>query len=1030
MFDLRADRASSPVLVAHLGVDRTLLSLAPEGRTLLGLSAGEDLGALPESLREAVDGAAEEGSWTGVGELAGVPVRVVCVALGEGYALVATPLAAGAGAGGDTPAVDVRIHTTPDTNFAPSEARGEVPGEHLRGLVDALSVVVWAADATTGRYTFVSRHAERLLGYPVERWLGEPGFWESVVHPDDRAAIADRDVEGLSDYELDYRAVAADGRVVWLRDLVRVARDERGEPTALHGVLVDTSPGRAAEERRRFLAGLEAQLQRLEDAGEVMTAATRLLGEHLAADRCAYAEAESDQDHFTMSGDHATGLPPLTGRFAMSSFGRDALRAMRAGEPWVVHDSEDDPRLTAEDRLVYRRTGIRAVICLPLLRGGRFAAAMAAHQATPRRWAPAEVELVSVVVNRCWESVQRTHADRALRESERRFRQLVERATDGIWVLDRDLRFVEVNPAACALLGHAREDLLGKPVAALLGSERGERLAALLGDEGAPDVVTEVWQVRRADGGAVALELSIQATPTGLQAIGRDITERQRAEAEREALRHREHEIAEALQRSLLPRELPALPRLAAAARYLPASAHTQIGGDWYEVLPVGETTVALSVGDVVGKGPQAAAVMGQLRSALAGYLLDGHSPAAALERLDAFALRTRGAPGSTCACLTLDWSTGELRWASAGHPPPLLVEPERSRFLPIGTGTVLGVPGRATYRDSQVVLPAGGTVVLYTDGLVERRGALIDAGLDALLRLVRDEHELGPDELADRITSALLDGGQDDDVALVVVRKIPEPLRRRVAAEAPELSGMRRRVAEWAGRAGLSDDLLCDLQLALGEAAANAVDHAYPDGPGEFEYRVERIGDGGVRVRVCDWGRWRPEPEDKGHRGRGVQLIQTVGRDAVFTRGPEGTVVEFVVPEGDGPGVPAPRRRVRGPVVGVRCTAGEEFRDAVQVLHLGGDLDLDGVRALREFLLGRVDVADRRPVELDLTGLGYLSSSGVALLLEAAEVAAGRGRGVGVVVTEGSAPARIMAVSGLHGGAAGDRLSLRVVGR
>ncbi|GAA2697906.1 anti-anti-sigma factor [Actinosynnema pretiosum] len=1029
--------------MAHLGVDRTLLSLAPEGRTLLGLSAGEDLGALPESLREAVDGAAEEGAWTGVGELAGVPVRVVCVALGEGYALVATPAAAGVGAGGDTPTVDVRIHTTPGTNFAPfeepGEVPGEVPGEPLRGLVDDLPVVVWAADAITGRYTFVSRHAERLLGHPVGRWLGEPGFWDSVVHPDDRDALAARDVDGLADYELDYRAIAADGRVVWLHDLVRVARDERGEPTALHGVLVDTSPGRAAEERGRFLAGLEVELQRLEDAGEVMTAATRLLGEHLGADRCAYAEAEADQDHFTMSGDHATGLPPLTGRFAMSSFGADALLAMRAGEPWVVRDSEGDPRLTDAERPVYRRTGIRAVICLPLLRGGRFAAALAVHQAGPRRWTPAEVELVSVVANRCWESVQRTHADRALRESERRFRQLVERATDGIWVVDRDLRFVEVNPAACALLGHAREDLVGKPVAALLGSERGERLAALLSDDGAPDVVTEVWQVRRSDGGAVALELSIQATPTGLQAIGRDITERQRAEAEREVLRHREHEIAEALQRSLLPRELPALPRLAAAARYLPASAHTQIGGDWYEVLPVGETTVALSVGDVVGKGPQAAAVMGQLRSALAGYLLDGHSPAAALERLDAFALRTRGAPGSTCACLTLDWSTGELRWASAGHPPPLLVEPERSRFLPIGTGTVLGVPGRAAYRESTVVLPSGGMVVLYTDGLVERRGALIDAGLDALLRLVRDEHELGPDELADRITSALLDGGQDDDVALVVVRKIPEPLRKRVAAEAPELSGMRRRVAEWAGRAGLSDDLLCDLQLALGEAAANAVDHAYPDGPGEFEYRVERVADGGVRVRVCDWGQWRPAPEDKGHRGRGVQLIQTVGRDAVFTRGAEGTVVEFVVPEGDG--VPSSAggrgerrgraaRAVRGPVVGARCTAGEEFRDAVQVLHLGGDLDLDGVRALREFLLSRVDVADRRPVELDLSGLGYLSSSGVALLLEAAEVAAGRGRSVGVVVTEGSAPARIMAVSGLHGGAAGDRLALRMVPR
>ncbi|GLZ39347.1 SpoIIE family protein phosphatase [Actinokineospora sp. NBRC 105648] len=482
--------------------------------------------------------------------------------------------------------------------------------------------------------------------------------------------------------------------------------------------------------RERFLAAFERALQPLEDAEEIMAVAARLLGGHIGADRCAYARTETDQDHFVMSGGHATGLPPLSGRFAMSRFGPGCLAAMRAGRPWVVVDSHTDERLG--DREAYRITGIRAVICVPLHKAGRFVAAMAVHQTTARDWTPAEVDLVDVVVGRCWESLERAHAIRALRESEERYRLLFERAKDGIWIADAERRYVEVNPAACELFGYRREDLLGRTVEEFIGAADQDKLADLVDRLSAGEVVTEVWDVRRADDQVIALELSMQAVPGGgLQAIGRDVTARVRAEAERERLLAREHEIAETLQRSLLPRELPRLARLATAARYLPAARHTQAGGDWYEVLPLTDTVVALSVGDVVGKGPTAAAVMGQLRSALAGYLLDGHAPAAALERLDGFALRTPGAVGSTCACLTFDWSTGELRWALAGHPPPLLAEAGGQRYLTGAVGTVLGVPGRAAYADHAETLVPGTSVVLYTDGLVEHPGQVIDTGLD-----------------------------------------------------------------------------------------------------------------------------------------------------------------------------------------------------------------------------------------------------------------------------------------------------------
>ena len=162
--------------------------------------------------------------------------------------------------------------------------------------------------------------------------------------------------------------------------------------------------------RDLFLAGIERTVQPLDDPAEIMSTVARLVGERLACDRCAYAEAEADEDHFTMTGSYSRGLPPLHGRMAMSDFSAETLRCMRAGEPYVVADAFADERVLPEQRDIYRRTGITAVVCVPLHKGGRFVAAMAVHQATPRAWAGAEIELLTTVVARCWESLQRVHA--------------------------------------------------------------------------------------------------------------------------------------------------------------------------------------------------------------------------------------------------------------------------------------------------------------------------------------------------------------------------------------------------------------------------------------------------------------------------------------------------------------------------------------------------------------------------------------------------------------------------------------------
>ncbi|GGM75023.1 bifunctional protein kinase/phosphatase [Lentzea pudingi] len=864
------------------------------------------------------------------------------------------------------------------------------PGSGLAALVDALPLVVWRGES--GVVTYLSGAVEQVLGHPARRWLDDPGFWREITHPGDREESERLRWGSDTDYETVYRVRTAAGDLVWLMERACVQGALRT------GVLIDVTARHAADERQRFLDALDRAFQRLDDAEDLMALATRMLGEHLGVDRCAYARTEADENHFVMSGDHATGLPPLPGRFAMRAFGNGALTAMRAGEPWVVDDCQDDQRLDAEDLAAYRVTGIRAVICLPLLRGGRFVAAMAVHQATVRHWTQDEIDLVSVVVNRCWESLQRVHSDRALRDSEQRLRLLVERATDAIWLLDHELRFVAANPATGDLLGYRSDELLGSSIADLLVDGLPQDLS-----------VSQVVTMRRADGTEVALELNVQSTPSGLQAIGRDVTERQRAEAERDLLLQREHEIAAALQESLLPRELPLLPRLATAARYLPAAEHSQIGGDWYEVVLVGATRVALTVGDVVGKGPTAAAVMGQLRSALAGYLLDGHSPAESLRRLDAFAARVNGAAGSTCACLIFDWSTGELCWASAGHPPPVVVGDDGARLLATEAGPVLGAGGPATPTQHTADFPPGTSVVLYTDGLVERRDEVLDEGLRRLAAAADGAAGFDPASLARRITDTMLTDGQADDVALVVARHLPPPLHLSLPAEPAELSPLRRAATTWAGLAGLSDDAAYDLELALGEAASNVVDHAYPEGGGTFDTTLESTGRG-VRVAVTDHGRWRPPPADKGHRGRGLGMIRAISDEDDLQAGENGTTIRFHVPA-----VPDTRTSPPPPPPAAVASGLSDGTDEhTQVVLLGGDLDLSTVDGLRPALLERVDAADERPIEVDLTGVGYLSSSGVALLLQAMLRAKERGRVMSLVATGSSAPARILDLSGL----------------
>ena len=201
------------------------------------------------------------------------------------------------------------------------------------------------------------------------------------------------------------------------------------------------------------------------------------------------------------------------------------------------------------------------------------------------------------------------------------------------------------------------------------------------------------------------------------------------AAAERERARRAEA-VAETLQRSLLPERLPELPELQLAGRYVPAGRELHVGGDWYDAIPLADGRVVLAIGDVAGHGIRAAAVMGEVSHALRAYAREGYTPAELLRRLDSLVLGAPGIPMVTCQCALLDPATGELRWASAGHPPPLVVRADGAvEWLETRVAHPLGVMPGTRQTEAEGRLEDGDALVLFTDGLVERRGPTIDDG-------------------------------------------------------------------------------------------------------------------------------------------------------------------------------------------------------------------------------------------------------------------------------------------------------------
>ncbi|MER5769793.1 SpoIIE family protein phosphatase [Streptomyces sp. NPDC001985] len=401
-----------------------------------------------------------------------------------------------------------------------------------------------------------------------------------------------------------------------------------------------------------------------------------------------------------------------------------------------------------------------------------------------------------------------------------------------------------------------------------------------------------------------------------LVALGSSIAQ----SVQRAVLYDQEHDIAEGLQQAMLPRRIPEVPGAQIAVRYRSARMGRDIGGDWYDVIPLPGGRVGAVIGDVQGHDTDAAAVMGQLRIVLRAYAAEGHTPATVMARASVFLHELDTDRFATCMYAEADLSTGVVQVVRAGHVDPLLRDTDGScRRVPVDGGLPLGLSaefGRLEYPVSTVELDPGQTLLLFTDGLVEQPGADLDDGMQLLTSLVRG----GPRDLqrlADHLCEVVDDRGGDDDVAILLLRRrgafTPQTggrLQQHVSQNDPEALVSARHMVRAAVRAWGAGERADDIELAADELITNALLHT--DGGAIVTARVLSGPERRLRVEVEDRSSALPRRRDAGESGvtgRGLLLVDRLADTwGVESRGTGKCVwCEFQVVAGPGGAGPRP---------------------------------------------------------------------------------------------------------------------------
>jgi len=368
--------------------------------------------------------------------------------------------------------------------------------------------------------------------------------------------------------------------------------------------------------------------------------------------------------------------------------------------------------------------------------------------------------------------------------ADRPYRVIVEEMGDGAVTVSARGVILFANDRMAKLVGRDRGELLGVDVTELVDAAAApvldDLLAALPGTTRQADL-----DLRGADGARVPVLASV----TGLEMEGAvvrclivaDLTDQRRAaaavsEARQQLLRKKleleeEHRLKETMQRAVLPARLPEGTDFHLAARYLPADLPSIVGGDWYDAFRLPDGALALAVGDVVGHDLDAAATMGQMRNALRAYAFPAGPPASVLARLNGLTAGLADGGLATAVFGLFDTARRTFRWASAGQPPPMVIGTDGPRLLSPPVGTMLGADPGFRFDDVVEPLQPGDLLVLYSDGLIERRNSDLDADFAALLVAADDLAGRTAEQVSAALVARLVPrGGHEDDVCLLVL--------------------------------------------------------------------------------------------------------------------------------------------------------------------------------------------------------------------------------------------------------------------
>jgi anti-anti-sigma factor len=508
----------------------------------------------------------------------------------------------------------------------------------------------------------------------------------------------------------------------------------------------------------------------------------------------------------------------------------------------------------------------------------------------------------------------------------------------------------------------------------------------------------------------------------GVQLVFDDVTSRVRArlaaEARLEELSERYRNVrdsATVMQQALLAPSVPVVPGAHIAAEYLVAAEDTAAGGDWFDAIALGDRLV-LIVGDVVGHGVEAAAVMSQLRTAMRMQISSGSTIIEALEAVDRFREHVPGSKSATMCVGSLDFATGEFQYCTAGHPPPLLVTADAgSRYVepsgagPLGSGA--GFPVRIE------VLNVGDAILLYTDGLIERPGRPLGASTAEFADLVATiaSGEGGfvinaPTRPIDRLCSEALElllrsTGYNDDVTLLATqRRAPlPPLRITVDATIRAARTVRARLREWLTEIGADDTDISDIVHAISEFVENAVEHGYgtevSDG---VVVEAALTGDGNLRASVIDRGKWKDHREGERGRGRGLAMAEALVSQSQVSHRADGTTATLTHR------LSRPANFVTDPLVSratYRRTIDNEFVSLVGEagrIVVSGDVDANTAPTLDR----QIAVESRSGIAsltIDLSAVTHLGSAGVSALAAARDRARRQGGDCVLVAPPGS---------------------------